>query len=315
MKSVLSISRTVAAAILFTIVSAGAALGAEEPLRVAGIQLEVSVDLYRNADTFRSRAAELIEEALENGPLDLVVFPEYCGVFFAFFDLPLGGTEITTLEEGAAYLRSRRGFEDLHDYFLSRQGRERMDRIWGPLARRYGTSILAGSYFAVEETGNGRELRNRALIYGPDGTVDYSQDKVYLTPFEQDVVGISPGKLEDAAPFEVDGRLVALTLCRDTFFESWERRFAGADLWIDIKANGQLYRQQQRALFSRALPERIGASEVEYGMTVCLNGEFLDLVWEGPSSTVRSAPGGGTLFLSRAETVRGTEILLLEVPD
>jgi predicted amidohydrolase len=204
-----------------------------------------------------------------------------------------------------------------------------MNRIWGGLAQRHSVWIVAGSYFGADQT-NGSRLYNRAVIYGPEGDVIHEQDKVFLTPFEKSLLGLSSAEIGDAETFLIDGWSCALTICRDSFFDEWNERFGNADLWIDIKANGEEYGEQTPALFAKALPERIGETGVPYGLTACLNGSFLDLLWEGPSSVIRyeesrssepegeggNGPGkgsGGWRYVRRAESAEEPEIVVAEL--
>jgi len=293
----------------------GAAPQTPRALRVAAVQLAMDESLLASAAVFAEHVEKLVAEAREFGP-DLVVFPEYASVFLAL--LPYYG-EIRgspSAQEGLRRIRARdplvRSFRDL---FLLNSGVawQAMQEIFGTLARRCGVPILAGSYFAWDIREGEVRLVNRAVLFGADGRVAYSQDKVFLTPFEEQLLGVSAGSLEDAAPFPLNGHPVGLTLCRDTFFGEFQNRLAGSLLWIDIKANGERYTPEEQARFRRALPARIAEGSVPYGLTVCLTGSFLDLFWEGESSLVRRDGRGGVEFLSRAASPAEEQVLLLEI--
>jgi hypothetical protein len=165
--------------------------------------------------------------------------------------------------------------------------------------------------------GNSREHRltpwSNDPIFDPHGEELYWQDKVYLTPFEEELLGLTPGRLEAARPFLVGGRRVALTLCRDTFFEDWEPILSGAELWVDLKANGEPFTAQERAAFQRALPARLPGGQVPYGLTLCLTGSLAGLAWEGESSLVHWR-AGGTSLLAKAATPTGEDILFFTLP-
>jgi predicted amidohydrolase len=286
---------------------------AEIPFRIAGVQLKVNTDLYRSEELFRARAAAIIRKVLAENSADLIVFPEYTGVFFSFFGMPLDELGIGTVEEGLAYLRRTGGYSSLNSFFMNNSSETSMNRIWGSLAREFRVAILGGSAFVPIPGSGAGALVNRAFLYGEDGRLLYVQDKVYPTPFEAGVLGIVPGQISAAETFQLEGRTLALTLCRDTFFRAWEPKFSDADLWIDIKANGEVYGEEERVLFRRALPERLAGSGVDLGMTVCLNGSFLDLFWEGPSSVVRADDTGGISYIDRAESPRQSDIVRLEL--
>ena len=297
-------------------------------LRVAAVQLEVRPAAYASLEAFRGWIASRVEDCLPDRP-DLIVFPEYAAVFVALIPHPGVVRASASLEEGWRALRREEPLAgSLRELFLLNSGfTERVVReVFGGLARRHGVAILAGSFFAavvsqttspagtaptrsadgtppvapeapagtpLTGTAGGVELRNRALLFGPDGGELYRQDKVFLTEFETGLLGLSPGSLEQPFGFDLRGRRVALTLCRDTFHREWEAIYRACDLWLDIKANGTAYTPEEAESFRLALPARLGPAEVPYGLTVCLNGRFLDLFWEGPSSLITAGEGGG----------------------
>jgi predicted amidohydrolase len=193
--------------------------------------------------------------------------------------------------------------------------------VFGSRARQYGVAIVAGTAFARvagegTDTDGGAggtvELRNRAFVFGRDGRLAYTQDKVYLTEFETDVVGLSPGRVVEAAPFTIAGTRIGLTLCRDTFFDAWEERFRGLDLWIDIKANGVPFTEEERVGFAKALPARLPGAGVRHGITACLVGRYLNLAWEGESSVIECMHGA-VRVLASASNAREREILRAEI--
>jgi predicted amidohydrolase len=163
---------------------------------------------------------------------------------------------------------------------------------------------VAGTYFNA-----GKELRNRALVFDERGRLIHRQDKSFLTPYEEDLLGVSPGAPRAVEAFEVSGFDVAITICRDSFFSVWDRRFAQADLWLELRANGEEYGPAVRERFDGALPERVAAAGVPVGVSSSLNGEFLDLVWEGPAYVVNREGRR----VDSGETPRGTDIIYVDV--
>ncbi len=288
------------------------------PLRVAAVQFRIDPQALRSFAAYRERIGALVQRAVEGAPgfrPQLVVFPEYSGAFTAL--IPYGDVlaRAETVEQALAEIRRGEPLvRTLHDLLALNSGvaGRAVEEIFGGLARRYGVAIVAGSHFAWSQEGGGR-LVNRAQVFGPDGRRLYSQDKVFLTEFESDAVGVEPGSLADARPFRVDGRLVGLTLCRDTFFPEWERVLGGTDLWIDIKANGTAFTEEERKRFLRALPARLRSVPVPYGLTVCLTGKVLDLLWEGRTS-LAAWQGGEVRYRQQAARADDQEILYLSLP-
>jgi len=293
-------------------------LGAETPpaqLRVAAVQFRIDAAALGSLAAYQDRIGLLVEKCAAYRP-DLIIFPEYTAAFAALIPHHGALERSRDILEGLGEIRSREPLvRSLRDLFLLNSGfAERVARrVFGELARRHAVFLLGGSLFAWERSPGGEvELRNRALLFDPQGDLSYRQDKVYLTDFETDVLQLDPGSLRQAHPFPLPGFRAGLTLCRDTFFEAWEGIFSGADLWIDIKANGAAFSEEERARFARALPARIRSADVPVGVTVCLTGRLLDLLWEGESFLVRK-DGGEPRVLLAADSPRQEEILFFTI--
>jgi predicted amidohydrolase len=297
-------------------VPARSAGGGDPHLRVAAVQLSVDSEMLSSLEAYRSRITRLVERTLPGRP-DLVVFPEYTAAFLALVPHHRELAGAKTVAEGLERVRAAEPLVgNLYDLFALESGwvERAVQELFGGLARRYGVAVLAGSYFAWSTGAEGGRLTNRLVVFGSDGQALYGQDKVYLTPFEEELLGLSPGAISEARPFALRGGRIAVTICRDTFFSRWERQLAGSDLWIDIKANGIAFTQEERERFQRALPARIRSGNVPYGLTVCLNGTLLDLLWEGVSSLVGKSGPDGVTTLRAAPSPRHEELLLLSVP-
>ncbi len=295
-------------------------------LRVAVVQLRIDESTYSSVESFQRSMTAAVEKALDETPEgcrpDLIVFPEYTSVFLALLPYEHDLRGAASVADGLARLSaadSRIG--SLRQVFLEQAAmvRDLVCEVFGGLARQYGVAIVAGTAFA-RVAGQGTdtdkdgavELRNRAFVFHPDGRLAYTQDKVYLSEFETDVIGLSPGRVIEAAPFTIARARIGLTLCRDTFFDAWEERFRGLDLWIDIKANGVPFTEEERVGFAKALPARLPGAGVRHGITACLVGRFLDLAWEGESSVVEWA-GGIVRIRFSASSARESEILWADV--
>jgi predicted amidohydrolase len=308
-----------------TIAAGSADLGLKAPesksapraLRVAAVQFSISESDLQSLASYRAHVESLVVRCLAFQP-DLIVFPEYTSVFLALIPYHRVIEQVESAEEGIAAIRRQDNLiEDFRDLFLLNSGlvERSMDLIFAELARRHGVAILAGSYFAWEEKNGTTRLVNRAVVFDSRGAPAYTQDKVYLTPFEEQLLGISAGTVEEAGPFDLNGFKVGVTICRDTFFSEWQQSLAESELWIDIKANGTDFNEQERERFLRALPARIVEGEVPYGLTVCLTGTLLDLCWEGPSSLVTEYPTGEILFLRRASSPSEEQLLFAAIPQ
>ncbi len=292
------------------------AAGAPGELRVAAVQLCIAPADLASGPAYERRIADLVERCLPQAP-DLILFPEYASAFLALLPYGRHFRDAGSLEEALRRALAREPLaRSLRELFLLNSGLagRRLRELYGGLARRYGVAVGAGSWFAAASREGCTVLVNRAVVFDQRGEELYRQDKVFLTPFEEQVLGLAPGSLEAARPFLVRGRRVALTLCRDTFFADWERVLGETELWVDLKANGQPFGAQEQAAFARALPARLRGSGVPYGLTLCLTGGLPGLVWEGQSTAVHLPPGGGARLLARAASPTGEDILFFCLP-
>ncbi|UCF99228.1 MAG: hypothetical protein JSV89_06725 [Spirochaetaceae bacterium] len=279
------------------------------------MQLQIRQADLRSFSDFRAHIETLVRRSMVFNP-DLIVFPEYTSVFLALiphYDVIRVSKDA---EEGIARISDRdpliEGFREL---FLVNSGlaERAMEEVFATLARQYQVAVVAGTYFAWTRQGQEISLVNRAVVYDQDGRIAYTQDKVYLTPFEEQLLGISPGLLNQAKPIVLKGHQIGITICRDTFFPAWLKVYSGVDLWIDIKANGTAFTQEERQRFLRAVPARISEGDIPYGLTVCLTGSLLDLLWEGESSLAVSDGEGGTRFVEKASSSTEEEILFFSI--
>lgn len=259
-------------------------------LTVAAVQFEVTEELFLSEARFRESVAAQVAAAVAQGG-ELVVFPEYSGVFLAA--LPYGDEVMAseTVRDALRRISEEAGRSlSLRELFLQAAPgvTERMDRIFGGLAAEHGVHILGGTYFHLSRGESGeRRLTNRAVLYGPDGTRLYEQDKVFLTPFERELIGLDSGTVRAARGFALDGLSVGVTICRDTFFEVWDTVHEGRDIWIDIKADGVPFDEEARRRYLKTIPERLAETDVPFGITVSLVGSYLELFWEGRASVVK----------------------------
>lgn len=296
---------------------AGTAVAEPRELTVGAVQFQVSEEIFASEARFAAEVSAQVAEAVAAGS-ELVVFPEYSGVFLAAIPFSPQVSRSETLQGAMRRIAEARGKPvELRRLFSNTAPRvsEHMDRIFGTLAARHRVHILAGTYFhaARDEAGIPR-LRNRAVLYGPEGNRVYEQDKVFLTAFERDLIGLDPGSVHEAEGFTIDGVEIGLTICRDTFFEVWDRAYEGKELWIDIKADGVAYDDEARRRYIKTIPERLEETNVPYGVTVSLVGRYLELFWEGRTSVV-AWDGQHLKTLDRSNRTRGRDLVVESFRD
>jgi predicted amidohydrolase len=284
----------------------------ERPLRVAAVQFSIHQADIASLAAFRARIEDLVAACLPAEP-DLILFPEYTAAFLALVPYGAELQDAPSITEALRRVRVREPLvRGLRDLFLLNAGlaEAAARELFGGLARRYRVALGAGTLFAAERGGR---LFNRALVFGRDGRLLHAQDKVLLTEFEQEELGLEAGSPTRVGPFLLEGRRIGLTICRDTYLEEWERLLAGCDLWVDLKGNGQPFTEQARERFRLALPARLAASGVRYGLTVCLTGRLCGQLWEGESFLAVLGSEGQVRTAVRAASAAGEEVLLLEL--
>lgn len=272
---------------------------------VALVQFAVSEERGADWDSFWNTVERFVQHAAASGA-DIVVFPEYINVFPAFDEYAEEILAADAIADLSGLIAAGGGLPQFLRQAVRGSAGE-LRRLWSEIAGRYDTWIVAGTAFVVAVDGS---VRNRAWVFAPDGTLAYRQDKVFLTPFEREEAGLSPGRVAAAETFEIDGRTYGLTICRDTYFDAWEAALRDVDVWIDIRANGEPYDQSVRRRFDGALPERVANVAASAGLSTSLNGEFLDLLWQGPAFVV---DGDGERVFQSPE-INGDAITYVTVP-
>ena len=248
----------------------------------------------------------IVAKAVSEHDADMVVFPEYVNIFLIARRYPAAVAESDSVDEAVWRL----GGDDptVADVasLLRRTAplisREALN-FWRQLAAKYQVAIVPGTFF-VRPDAHRQGLRNRLYLIDRTGTVIHRQDKVYLTPEESEDLGVEPGNLDAVSPIQIDGLSIGFTICRDTFFDTWNERLGDADVWIDLRANGERYTREVAERFRQTLPQRVGETGAIAGVNATLSGEFLDLVFAGRSYVVDES---GHRVAESSSTI-GTEI-------
>ncbi|MBN2441414.1 MAG: hypothetical protein JXJ04_08705 [Spirochaetales bacterium] len=286
------------------------------PLKIAAIQFHVTKEIYSSEAAFYETISGLLQESVDRIAPDLIIFPEYTLVFLAF--LPFADEIGSSGSEKEALMKIMKNTPDIaspRDILVHNAAfaKKTADKLFGILAKKYGLYILSGTYFSCPgPLFQKPPLYNTALVYNPEGICFYTQDKVFLTDYEKNTMGLSPGKIDSAIGFKVDGWDIGLTICRDTYEYIWETQFSGKDLWIDIKANGASFTEEERVSFERALPARLSDSDVPFGITLCLTGQFFSLIWEGESSYIKK-DSAASAYIQTSKSATEGEILYISL--
>lgn len=311
---------------------------------LVAIQLEIDADVLASADAYKVHLEAEAERALAEGGGELadarfVVFPEISGHLALYALAPPVARRAKTLGAALAAAAVKRPLDVLRGAATARvldpksavlaalapDGERWWKSVFGPLAKRLDAYIVAGSHVRLGPDG---ALTNASLLFGPDGRLLATTDKVNLVPGMEDgargALAMSRGN-EQVPIVETPLGRVATLVCYDGFREphTCTERFValgpriaargGVDIianpaanpwpwkgpWTFNEPGEHLVRDEQWRL--EGLP---GALEevrfARYGITAHLVGKVLDLAFEGVSEIVEH-DGDSVKVLARAE--------------
>ena len=168
-------------------------------VQLVAIQLAIDADVLASADTYRQHLEAAIAAALDRagGDARLVVFPEVAGHLALYALAPARKRNSKTLAAVLANAAVRRPLDVLRGVVSTRlldarhavlaaiapDGEQWWKSVFGPLAKKFGAYIVAGSYLRLAADG---ALTNASPLFGPDGFLLATTDKVNLVPGVED---------------------------------------------------------------------------------------------------------------------------------
>ncbi len=181
-----------------------------------------------------------------------------------------------------------------------------LSELYSTLAGAYGLYLMAGSFLLPE----GDKVVNRSFLYGPDGKLIGTQDKVHLMPLEAEW-GISAGGGFEL--FETAAGKIAVPVCMDaTFYETFRiLELKGAEIVILPIANPEPYNYW---LALRGIWPRVQECPL-YGIKSALVGNLLGFEFTGRAgifAPVELTPDG-TGVLAEVDSPEKEGIALAEI--
>ncbi len=309
---------------------------------LVAVQLEIGPDVLASADAYRLHIEATAARALAStGPADarLVVFPEIAGHLALYALAPPIARRTKTLATALAAAAVRRPLDVLRGVATTRlldarhavlaalapDGERFWKSVFGPLARKHDAFIIAGSYLRLHHDG---ELTNSSLMFGPDGRLLATTDKVNLVAGTEDgapgALGLARGD-SNIPIVETPLGKVATLIGYDGFREPHTRheRFVAMPPLlaqrggVDIVANpaGNPWRWKERWKHADEGETQTRAEQwnteglcgslrlapfARYAATAHLTGQVLDLQFEGTSEILERV-GGEVRVLARAD--------------
>lgn len=310
---------------------------------LVAIQLQIDAEVLASPDAYRVHIEAEGERALAEGGGEtadarFIVYPEVAGHLALYALSPARARRAKTLGTALAAAAVHRPLDVLRGVASTRlldpknavlaalapDAERWWKSVFGPLARRLDAYIVAGSHLRLGASG---ELTNASLLFGPDGRLLATTDKVNLVPGMEDAarggLGLARGNASLPIVETPLGRISTL-ICYDGFREPHTRteRFvalgpllaarAGVDIvanpaanpwpwrgaWVFNEPGENLIREDQWRIegLCGSLSE---VAFARYGVTAHLVGEVLDLAFEGTSEIVER-DASGVRVLARA---------------
>ncbi len=224
---------------------------------------QVLAKLYHNPLDYADEMYRHVQRAAAAG-VQLLAFPENNSLQL----LGLFPGVQALLEKQASGRPSREELLHFAAPFINRVALQ----VFACLSKAFGIYIMAGSSPYPE----GKIIRNRSFLFGPDGMQLGQQDKVHLMPLEQSW-GFSAG--ERFSIIETPLGRLAMPICMDaSFFETFRSlEQQGAEIVIVPIANTEPYNFW---LALRGIWPRVQESTV-YGLKSALVGELLGFTLTG----------------------------------
>jgi len=210
-----------------------AAPAAAHSLTVAAVQAPLR--LYSDEAQFHAQMTDAVALTMQHAP-DLIVFPEDVGTGLVALGLrdadrldSLLAAVQALLEDGGPELQEMIAAGSSPPRAILRAKAERMRaiyvRVFSDLAQMNDVHIVAGSILLPHQGARDDAVHNTSVLFGPDGAVLGTVDKVNLIPLEAaDGLDVVPGDPRQVGPWETAIGTFGPLICLD----AWDAQLAGS---------------------------------------------------------------------------------------
>ncbi len=325
---------------------------ANKPGNLLGIQPWLQPSDYANSATLTARLDSYLAHAQKNGLLGdktIAIFPEYTGTWLIAANEKRSVYSATTsaaamqtlalshLPQLAWWLAKAPAVAEKTEWALftmkGAAAAQAYQRVFGELAQRYQTRIVAGSIVLPEPrlvdgqltVRPGGTLYNVSALFGPDGHI-VPPLVVKVFPIADELKFLSGGPVNELPVFATPAGKLAILICADAWYPATYARLKelGAELlavpsystgngvWANkwggynggampagVAASDVGSLTEAEAWLKYAMPGRAPAADIKYGLNVFLRGNLWDLGSDG--TTIHVSPAGG----GRGEIVAG----------
>ena len=268
-------------------------------IKIAAV--EEKIKILRSFDEYIDRMYEFINDAVILGA-QLVAFPEENGM------LLLGMTPfVDKLIDG-----SNKGDNKI-DIDLKQLAvkltpfiKSGFETVFSNLSKKFGIYIMAGSVMIYDKG----KIYNRAYLFGPNGNIEATQDKLHLMKIEKSL-GLSEGC--DITVVKTKIGSIAFPVCMDaTYFETFKiAKNKGAEIVIIPIANIEEYNGY---LTLRGIWPRVQESNV-YGLKSALTGSIGNFKFTGKAGIYApfGITGDKSGIVSEAKSYSDDEIVFSSI--
>jgi hypothetical protein len=293
--------------------------------------MKVDLATYRDAETFRASMDRLIGQAAARKAKTvptLVCLPEDVGLGLIFLGQWDTVKDARTIREAGDLLGAKYGAQVMtiaatrkvsptralllvaNDGWL----RKAYYDTFSAMSKKHGVYLAAGS--APLSKPGSADVRNVAVLFGPDGAVLNETAKVNLIPLEREAgLDLVPGTLDELKPVNTPFGDVGTAVCWDAFFPVVLKRlkYQGADIILQPSFNPEAWTAAEAAEWKTGLWAAASRDRtMRAGVNAMMVGSLFDIACEGRSSLVSaSAPGG---YLARSQSAAKESFLVVDLP-
>lgn len=317
---------------LLFLASAPAFAAPKPSVRVIAVQMAVNLPMYRDAASFRAAMDRVIGEAAKRKAKTvptLVCLPEDVGLGLVFLGHWNTVKDAKTIREAGDLLGAKLAVQVMtlaatHRVSPTRALLMAANEGWlrkayydtfSAMAKKHGVYLAAGS--APLSKPGSPDVKNVAVLFGPDGRVLNETAKVHLIPLERESgLDLVAGTLDALEPVKTPFGLVGTAVCWDGFFPDVIQRLRdqGADIILQPSFNPEVWTSEEAAEWSTGL---WAATQRDPGLRAGVNpmmvGSLFDIRVEGRSNIVQSAAPGG--YLARADAAATECLLVVDLPQ
>ena len=313
--------------------SPGVSQAAEKPapiVRIVAVQMKVEPAMYRDREAFEAAMDRVVGAAAAKKAKTcptLVALPEDVGLGLVFLGQMETVKGATTIREAGALLGQKmasdvmerigtHGVSPVRALLLATNDAWLRDTYYGTfarLAKKHGIYLAAGSA-PISRPGSS-EVRNVAVLFGPDGEILSETDKVHLIPLEEaEGLDLSPGRVADLPVAQTPFGKVGTAICYDGFHDDVLDHLTarGATIILQPSFNPAPWTKEQETDWATGLWQRLKARpEVRAGVNPMMVGGLWDIVPEGRTNIVAaSAPNG---YLGRLRSPTGPGLVVVDI--